>query len=285
MAPYAVAHFKLGLQLAGRDLPDSQRHAWAYDFASDERLGVYLTNSLEAPHEYPGLPLFTQFVADETAAANRVKQDLPIMVVIGNPPYSGHSANKGEWISGLVRDYYQVDGNPLGEHNPKYLLDDYVKFMRFGQWHIDRSGGGILAFISNNGYLDNPTFRGMRQSLVNSFTDIYILNLHGSSKKREVAPDGSPDENVFDIQQGVAIGLFVKEPGKRGPGVVRYADLWGLRESKAGGASKYEWLLTHDISSTGWDATSPQTPFYLFVRQDDSARDEYHALWVSKMPL
>ena len=118
MAPYAVAHFKLGLQLAGRDLPEAQRAAWAYDFASDERLGVYLTNTLEGPHEHTGLPLFTQFIADEADAANRVKRDLPIMVVIGNPPYSGHSANKGEWISQLVRDYYEVDGHPLGERNP-----------------------------------------------------------------------------------------------------------------------------------------------------------------------
>ncbi|MBF6596544.1 MAG: DNA methyltransferase, partial [Thermaceae bacterium] len=134
MAPYAVAHFKLGLQLAGRDLPEEERGEWAYDFGSEERLGVYLTNTLEGAHEYTGLPLLTQFVADETNAANRVKRDLPIMVVMGNPPYSGHSANKGEWISALVRDYYKVDGQPLGERNPKWLQDDYVKFIRFGQW-------------------------------------------------------------------------------------------------------------------------------------------------------
>ena len=148
MAPYAVAHFKLALQLAGQDLPEPLRKDWAYDFASDERIRVYLTNTLEAPHEHTGLPLFTQFLATETDAANQVKQDLPIMVVLGNPPYSGHSANKGEWIGDLLHgkmpdgqptaNYYEVDGQPLGEKNPKWLQDDYVKFIRWAQWRIEQ---------------------------------------------------------------------------------------------------------------------------------------------------
>jgi predicted helicase len=136
------------------------------------------------------------------------------MVVVGNPPYSGHSINNGKWISDLLKDYYQVDGQPLGEKNSKWLQDDYVKFIRFSQWRIQKTGQGILAFITNHGYLDNPTFRGMRRSLDKTFDEMYVFDLHGNSKKKEVAPDGSKDENVFDIQQGVAIGLMVKLPAQ-----------------------------------------------------------------------
>jgi predicted helicase len=201
MAPYTVAHMKLGLLL----------QETGYDFASDDRLGVYLTNTLEeAEHATSGLPLFATTIAKEANDANHVKKDAPIMVVLGNPPYSGHSENKGQWISGLIDDYKKVDGKPLGERNPKYLNDDYVKFIRFGQHRIQQTGYGVLAFISNHGYLDNPTFRGMRQSLMQTFDKIYILDLHGNSKKKETAPDGSKDENVFDIQQGVAICIMVK---------------------------------------------------------------------------
>ena len=196
MAPYAVAHFKLGLQLAALDLPEAQRKVWAYDFQGDERVGVYLTNTLEGPHEHTGLPLFTQFLARETDAADRIKQDLPVLVIFGNPPYSGHSANKGKWIEGLLKgqlpdgttvsSYYQIDGRPLEERQSKWLHDDYVKFIRWAQWRIEKTGSGILAFITNHSYLDNPTFRGMRRALMNTFTDIYILDLHGNAKKREV---------------------------------------------------------------------------------------------------
>jgi predicted helicase len=156
--------------------------------------------------------LFDEFIADEAHEATSIKQDEPVMVVVGNPPYSGHSINNGKWISDLLKDYYQVDGQPLGERNPKYLQDDYVKFIRFSQWRIQKTGQGILAFITNHGYLDNPTFRGMRRSLDKTFDEMYVFDLHGNSKKKEVAPDGSKDENVFDIQQGVAIGLMVKLP-------------------------------------------------------------------------
>ena len=204
MAPYAVAHFKLSLQLAGRDLPAAQANQWAYLPDDDERLGVYLTNTLEEAHEMTGLPLFTQWVADETNAANEVKRHLPVLVVMGNPPYSANSANKGTEITNLIQnDYYPQDH--IKEQNPKLLLDDYVKFIRWGQWRIERSGKGILAFISNNGYLDNPTFRNMRRNLLDTFTEIFILNLHGDARKKEFSPDGSIDENVFDIQQGLQL--------------------------------------------------------------------------------
>jgi len=217
MAPYAVAHMKLGLQLAET----------GYDFQADERLRIYLTNTLEEAHELSGLPLFAQWLAEEANAASRVKQEAPVMVILGNPPYSGHSANVGRWIVDLLHgkdtmtgkatgNYFEADGKPLGEKNPKWLNDDYVKFIRFAQWRIEQTGYGILGFITNHGYLDNPTFRGMRQSLMETFDDIYVLDLHGNTKKKEVAPDGSKDDNVFDIQQGVAICLMVKCPkGKR----------------------------------------------------------------------
>lgn len=212
MAPYTVAHMKLGLLL----------QETGYDFASDDRLGVFLTNTLEEAEKTTAhLPLFSAAIAREANEANRVKKDAPIMVVLGNPPYSGLSENTSEWTERLLKEslpgkngaqsYYEIDGKPLGEKKV-WLQDDYVKFIRFGQHRIEQTGYGILAFISNNGYLDNPTFRGMRQSLMQTFDKIYILDLHGSSKKKETAPDGSKDENVFDIQQGVAICIMVKNP-------------------------------------------------------------------------
>jgi predicted helicase len=260
MAPYAVAHMKLGLQLKQS----------GYDFQSAERLRIYLTNTLEEAHAMSGLPLFTQWIAEEANAASDIKKDAPVMVVLGNPPYSYESENNGEWISSLIRDYYKVDGAPLGERNPKGLQDDYVKFIRFAQWRIEQTGYGILAFICNNGYLDNPSFRGMRQSLMQTFDDIYILDLHGNSKKKEKSPDGSEDKNVFDIQQGVAIGIFVKRTkSKAGLSIVHHADLWGTRNIK------YKQLLELDRSSTNWAIINPQLPYYLLKPQDVSLQSEY----------
>lgn len=270
---YAMAHLKLGMQLAALDLPEAERADWAYEFEDDERLGVYLTNTLEQALPHAELLLGT-FISEEANAASEVKRDLPIMVVLGNPPYSGHSANRGEWINELIQDYYRVDGEPLRERNPKWLRDDYVKFMRFGQWRIEQAGSGILAFITNHSYLDNPTFRGMRQQLMRTFSDVYVLDLHGSTKKRESAPDGSPDENVFDIQQGVAISLFVRRPGTDpGAVAVHHADLWGTREHK------YEWLGSHSVESTQWTDINPAAAFYLFAPIDEVLRAEYQAGW------
>ena len=225
-------------------------------------------------------------ISQEANAALKIKSELPILAVIGNPPYSGHSANRSwemkegkrvpTFIGHLIQDYYSVDGQPLGEKNPKWLQDDYVKFIRWGQWRIERTGAGILAFITNHGYLDNPTFRGMRRSLMNAFTEIYVLDLHGNSKKKERAPDGSPDENVFDIQQGVALGIFLKEPGKAGPAKVFHADLWGVRENK------YKWLFESGIETTKWMGLSPEAPVYLFVPQDTDLLAEYQRGW--KLP-
>lgn len=298
MAPYTVAHMKIGIQLAET----------GYDFKGKERLGVYLTNTLEEEFEVGKLP-FAEWLVEEATAAGNVKYDAPVMVVIGNPPYSGHSANKGQWITNLLHgkdhqtgraiegNYFVVDGKPLGEQNPKYLLDDYVKFIRFAQWRIERTGYGILAFITNHGYLDNPTFRGMRQSLMQTFDDIYVLNLHGNSKKKERPPDGMKDENVFDIQQGVAIGIFVKRRANADvvhTTTVRHADLWGPREvyQKVGQeqhliGGKYHWLAGNDLMTTEWTKLSPQSPFYLFVPQHIDLFAEYEQDWklTDIMPL
>lgn len=262
MAPYAIAHLKLGLEL----------QELGYQFQGKQRLGIYLTNTLDEALKKSEI-LFGQFVAQEANEASAVKRDVPVMVVLGNPPYSGHSANKSEWIAGLLKDYYYVDGLPLGERNSKWLQDDYVKFIRFGQWRVSETGHGILAFVTNHGYLDNPTFRGMRQNLMQTFTDIYILDLHGNSKKKEVSPDGSSDQNVFDIQQGVSIGIFIKEPGKATPAKVHHADLWGDR------AAKYECLNSLDINEVEWELIEPYTPDYLFIQQDSKAKSEYAAGW------
>lgn len=287
MAPYAVAHMKLGLTL----------EASGYDFASNQRLRVFLTNSLEEAHEFDNLPLFTQWLADESLAASEVKRQAPVMVVLGNPPYSGHSANQGQWMHQLLRgvdtsdhgaqtgNYFAVDGKPLGERNPKWLNDDYVKFIRFAQWRIEKTGHGILAFVTNHGYLDNPTFRGMRQSLLHSFDEIYIVDLHGNSKKKEKAPDGGKDENVFDIQQGVAIGIFVKKP-KNGPprlrsdgsfiiepATVHHFDLYGTRDHK------YKWLNENELENTEWRIFTPEGPKHYFVTQDQALKEEYERGW------
>jgi predicted helicase len=267
------------MQLAGRDLPDDQQDFWRYDFASNERLGIFLTNTLQEAENIWNT-LFSRTLTEEANEASVVKKDMPIMVVLGNPPYSGHSANssweivKGtkrrNFIGQLLNDYYYVDGKPLGEKNPKWLQDDYVKFIRWGQWRIERTGVGVLAFITNNGYLENPTFRGMRQQLMNTFNEIYILNLHGNSKKKEYTPDGSKDENVFDIQQGVAIGIFIKTSEKNDQANVYYSDLWGSRDLK------YQNVLEMGIKSTKWIQLAPRANFYLFVPREINLDEEYH---------
>ena len=188
------------------------------------------------------------------------------MVVIGNLPYSGHSENNSPWIKDLVNNYYFVDDLPLGEKNPKWLQDDYVKFMRFSQWRIDKSGKGILAFINNHGFLDNPTFRGMRQQLIKSFDAISIYDLHGNSKKKETGPGGGKDENVFDIQQGVSITLAIKGIDK----YINHAHLYGSREDK------YQVLSENTINTTNFTEVKPQKPFYLLIPQDNNLLAEYN---------
>ncbi len=273
MAPYTVAHMKLGLQL----------QELGYDFSADERLGIYLTNTLQEAFQIPPADGFLNRIRDEAAAAKDVKQEMPVMVILGNPPYSYQSMNTDPWIVNLVKDYYQLDGKPLGERNPKGLLDDYVKFIRFAQYRVAETGYGVVALITNHGYLDNPTFRGMRQNLMQTFDDIYVLDLHGNSKKKEVCPDGSTDQNVFDIQQGVAIAFFIKyQDSQQDLAKVYHADLWGVREVKenkelVGG--KYYWLDENDISSTEWEIIKPEASFYLLKNQNTALFPEYEKGW------
>lgn len=257
MAPYAVGYLKIGFLL----------EELGHRLQKDERFQLYLTNTLEMEElEQTALPGMSS-LAEESHLAGKVKKETPILVILGNPPYSGHSANVGPWISETIKTYYQVDGKPLRERNPKWLQDDYVKFIRFAQWKIEQTGEGVLGFITNHSYLDNPTFRGMRQSLMNSFEQIYLLDLHGGSLKKERCPDGSEDKNVFDIRQGVAIGLFIKKPGLKRK--VCHADLWGLREHK------YRWLEENDVGTTEWKEIHPKSPLYLFVPRDEALHDRY----------
>jgi len=261
MAPYAIAHLKLALLLKGQ----------GYKFKSNERLNIFLTNTLEEAFKKSEV-VFAKFIAEEANSAASIKRGKPIMVVLGNPPYSGISANRGEWITKLLREYYQVDGKPLGEKKT-WLQDDYVKFIRFAQWRIEQTGHGIVGFITNHGYLDNPTFRGMRQSLMNAFDKIDVLDLHGNAKKKEVAPDGSKDENVFDIQQGVAIGLFTRLKERTGKCHVRHGDLWGKQEDKYAALTKLGPKSRHLAS------VRPKSPSYYFVPRDEKGIKEYQQYW------
>ena len=260
MAPYAVGHLKMSffLEELGHRLND------------DERVPFYLTNTLDTEElEQSRLPGLSA-LAEESRLAGVIKKQTPILLILGNPPYSGHSSNRGDWIRGLIDDYKQVDGKPLGEKNPKWLQDDYVKFIRFAQWKIEQAERGVVGMITNHSYLDNPTFRGMRQSLMHTFDDIYILDLHGNSLKKETCPDGSPDKNVFDIRQGVAIAFFIKRGEKeKRDALVHHAECYGTRENK------YDYLDTHDLSSTEWKNINPHSPSYMFIPRDEALEAEY----------
>lgn len=258
MAPYAIGHLKMSFVF----------EELGYTLKEDERFKLYLTNTLEMEDyeqvQIPGL----SSLSEESHLAGIVKKEEPILVILGNPPYSGMSANINEWTEKLLKEdydgaqsYYSVDGRPLGEKNPKWIQDDYVKFLRFAQWKIQKAGQGIVGMITNHSYLDNPTFRGMRQSLMNTFDEIYILNLHGNSLKKETAPDGGKDENVFDIMQGVAIAVFIKHNNKKECKVF-YNELYGLRENK------YEWLNKKSIKNSKYKRITPETPWYFFIPRD-----------------
>lgn len=259
MAPYAVGHMKMGFVF----------DELGYRLEQNERFQLFLTNTLdfskEDPNRIPGI--LEQSLAKESAEALKVKETLPIMVVLGNPPYSGISENKGEWITEKIEDYKMVDGKPLGERK-HWLQDDYVKFFRFAQWKIEQSGQGVLGFITNHAWLDNPTFRGMRSSMLETFDELYILNLHGSTLKKDRTPSGGKDENVFDIQPGVAIVLLVKKQ-KSNKKSVFHADLWGLRQEK------YDWLDSHSVTDTEWQALKPSSPYYFFVKRDERGSEVY----------
>jgi len=264
MAPYAIGHLKIGFIF----------DELGYKMADDERFKLYLTNTLEMEEikqiAIPGL----SSLSEESHLAGKVKKEQPVLVVLGNPPYSGISANINEWTERLLKEdidgtqsYYKVDGQPLGEKK-LWLQDDYVKFLRFAQWKIQTSGYGIAGMITNHGYLDNPTFRGMRQSLMKTFDEIYILDLHGNSLKKETTPAGGKDENVFDIRQGVAIALFIKNKNAKEPKVF-HLDKYGLREEKN------DWLDKNEFNEENYQEIKPASPWYFFVPRNTAHIQQY----------
>ena len=256
MASYAVAHLKLDMLLSET----------GYQHKSDNRLHIYLTNSLEESNKEPRT-LFAQWLSNESKEANVIKRDYPVMVMIGNPPYSISSQNSGKWIMSLIADYKKN----LNERNIQPLSDDYIKFIRLGQHYIEKNGEGVLGFITNNSFLDGLIHRQMRKNIAESFDKVYIVNLHGYGKKNETAPDGSKDENVFDIMQGVSINIFVKT-GKKDKGnkaQILYLDIFGAREKK------YETLDALSLSNSEWIPLNLEAPYYFFVPKDFSLQDEY----------
>ena len=262
MASYAMCHMKLDMQLTESGYVPSR---------NPPRLSVWLTNALE-PAEREVKDLFFQQLADEARGASEVKRQTPIMCVIGNPPYSGISQNNGEWITQLIEDYKYVDGEHFGERK-HWLHDDYVKFIRMSEEMIAKNpSGGVLGFITNHGYLDNPTFRGMRWHLLKTFDKIWVLDLHGNSNKLEVSPDGSEDQNVFDIQQGVALIIAVrKSQGNAALADVHHGHLWGSRtgKSEALGGGTRETLIS--------DVLTVESPKFDFVPRDTEQADRYGA--------
>ncbi len=260
MAPYAVGHLKMSFFL----------EELGHRLADDERVPFYLTNTLDNEElEQSRLPGFSA-LAEESRLAGTVKKKTPVLVILGNPPYSGHSTNIGEWIRGLIDDYKKDAPELKRPAQAKWLQDDYVKFLRYAQWKIEKAGRGVVGMITNHSYLDNPTFRGMRQSLMRTFDDIYVLDLHGNSLKKETCPNGSSDKNVFDIRQGVAIAFFVKRGDEtKAVKTVRHAELYGTRESK------YDWLNNHDRMMTNWETIWPAERFYLFKPSDSVLQKRY----------
>ncbi len=262
MASYAMAHLQLDLLLKET----------GFKATKDQRFKVFLTNSLEESHPDTGT-LFANWLSSEANEANRIKREAPVMCIIGNPPYSGESANKGEWIMKLMEDYKKEPGGivKLKEQNSKFINDDYVKFLRFGQHFIEKNGSGVLAFINPHGFLDNPTFRGMRWNLLKTYDKIYTIDLHGNAKKKETALDGSPDINVFDIEQGVSINLFIKTGKKKSNelGQVFHYDLFGKRELK------YDFLINNEIKTIQFNLVKSNIPFHFFIPKDFNEEEAY----------
>ncbi len=266
MASYSMAHLKLDMLLKET----------GHESKSNQRFNVFLTNSLEEHHPDTGT-LFSTWLSSEASEANRVKRDTPVMAIIGNPPYSGESANKGEWIMNLMDDYKKEPNTTekLKERNPKWINDDYVKFLRYGQHFIEQSGEGVLAYICPHGFLDNPTFRGMRWNILKTYDKIHVLDLHGNSKKKEVAPDGSADVNVFDIMQGVSINFFIKsgKKNKNELAKVLHYDLYGARQDK------YDFLVNNSISTISYSELPNLAPMYFMVPKDFEAESQYNSYY------
>ncbi|GAA8091650.1 DNA methyltransferase [Helicobacter pylori] len=304
IAPYAIAHLNLS---------QAFKQEFKKPLKENDALQIILTNTLIQPSEivaYRGLnPIFEK----ELKSAQEIKKDENILIITGNPPYSGASSNEGlfEWevkaTYGIEPEFQTIEiekkvkltdkiqtllssvqiqkqsgsKNALKElkqlhskyklqkeKNPKWLLDDYVKFMRFAQNKIESLGHGLFGFISNNAFLDNPTFRGLRRSLLECYDELYILNLHGNARKKEKTPQGAKDENVFNIMQGVSINLFVKKAQTTRQKIFYY-DFYGER------AEKYVFLAQNDLNSIEWLEIAPREPFYLLIPQETPLLEEY----------
>ncbi len=251
MAPYAMCHLKLEMLLRETGYKPK-------DDNKQQRLRVFLTNSLEEAHPDTGT-LFASWLSREATEANYVKRDTPIMCVIGNPPYAISSTNKGEWIQNLLIDYKKN----LKERKIN-IDDDYIKFIRYGQYFIDKNSEGILAYISNNSFIDGITHRIMRKNLIGTFNKIYIIDFHGNSFRKEKDIDGGKDENVFDIQQGVSINIFIKQKSNTKKTRIYHFNVYGIREKK------YHFLLQNSIKSINWRNINPSAPYYFFTPQKSS---------------
>jgi predicted helicase len=258
IAPYTIAHLKLSQYLRDKGHP----------LKDNERLQVFLTNTLEPIHPEPNflLPAITQ----ESEAAQKVK-DKPILVITGNPPYSGHSKNKGEWITAQIAKYREGFPELSKPAQGKWLQDDYVKFIRFAQLKMEAVPEGVVGIITNHSWLDNPTFKGMRKSLMATFDQVYVIDLHGSTKKKERSPNGEKDENVFDIEQGVAISIFIKKANvEKG---VWHSDLWGKQ------IAKYQAAALGTKSAVDWAKVEPGAPDWMFKPQDTDLGVKYREFW------
>lgn len=286
MSSYTMAHLKLDLVLRetgyvqddarinGKlfrqdDLFDTELATIGRNSAvlnTNNRIGIYLTNSLEEADPDTQTLWAAQWLSDEAKEANNIKQNIPVMCVLGNPPYSVSSANTNDFAKALIEKY------KTGLNEKKLNLDDdYIKFIALGQHYIEKNGNGILAYISNNSFLDGVTHRQMRKSLMESFDKIYIVNLHGNSRIKETSPDGTKDENVFDIQQGVSINIFIKTSKSKKIADVYYRDLYGRRENK------YDFLNEHNLLNSDFQQLKPVEPYYFFVPKDFSNENLYRS--------
>ncbi|MCK5012199.1 MAG: N-6 DNA methylase [Candidatus Omnitrophica bacterium] len=261
MAPYTIGHLRMMLAL--EDV--------GYKMEKNENINLYLTNTLvEEPdrRDWKGR-LVEKELLKESELSNRLKKETKVLAILGNPPYSMESKNNDPFILKLMEDYKKINGIPLKERNSKVIMDDYAKFIRFAQYKIEQNGEGVIGFITNHGFIDNVTFRGMRHSLMETFNEIYVFDLHGNADKNEVCPDGSKDENVFNIKRGVSISFFIKRKNVNGTKVY-HSDLWGMQEDK------YKWLLSNGFEDTKWKELEPDEPYYYFKPYNKSNLDTYN---------
>jgi predicted helicase len=260
IAPYTIAHFHLARLLQELN----------YQFAKGERVGIFLTNSLDQSIQSSGQLGLLGFIEDEAKGAAAIKDTTPIMVVLGNPPYTASSLNKSPYIAHMLSLYKT---GLKGERNLQPLSNDYVKFIRMAQERLSKTGFGIVAFITPHSYINGVIFRGMRQELQAFFDEIYILNLHGNADIQELSPEGVSDQNVFNIMTGVSIIFLIKLPKSQPPAQIHYADLWGKRQAK------YEYLEQHSLNSTPWESVKPSSPYFFFSPHSDMSVSAYQNWW------